>query len=65
MYCYGNECTCDLKYWLHDENKTTLPRDDTLLNDVKTVNNDTTPNKVNADLCVGTVSGDTSDSMLS
>ena len=52
----SNERTCNLKYWLYDENKTTIPCDDTLSNDVETVNNDTTPGKVNADLRVGTVS---------
>ena len=50
----SSERTCDLRYWLYDENNTTTPCDDTLLNDV---NNDTTPGKVNADLCVGTVTG--------
>ena len=53
----SSELTCDLKRWLYDENKTTKPCNETLSNDVATVNNDTTPGKVNADLCVGTVTG--------
>ena len=54
----GNERTSDLKYWLYDDNKMTMPCDDALSVDVKTVDNNTKPIEVNANLCVGTVTGD-------
>ena len=53
----SSERTCDLNHWLYDENETTTSCDDTLSNDVETVNDDTSPGRVNADLCVGTVTG--------